>query len=103
MNNRETATLNLLKDCNGFNTSAHVNRSRGRTVSFLFATLLTCLAGWWLQNIRSAGGLSLPYVRSDIIIVNLLCMFPLALFLSEWVCVELKRRRFQWILFLKTL
>ncbi|QDU10030.1 tetratricopeptide repeat protein [Gimesia aquarii] len=103
MNNRETATLNPLKDYYEFNTSDHVNRSRDRTVSFLFAILLTCLAGWWLQNIHSAGGLSLPYVRSDIIIVSLLCMLPLALLLSEWVCVELKRRRFQLFLLVQSL
>lgn len=103
MNYTETASSNPLQQSNRVNNSDHTNQSRGRTVSSLAAIILTCIAGWWLQNIRGAGGMSLPYVRPDIIIVNLLCMFPLSLLLSEWVFVVLKRRRFQLFLVVQSL
>lgn len=103
MKNTETASSNPLQQSNRVNNSGHTNQSRGRTVSSLAAIILTCIAGWWLQNIRSAGGMSLPYVRPDIIIVSLLCVLPLALLLSEWVFVVLKRRRFQLFLVVQSL
>jgi tetratricopeptide (TPR) repeat protein len=61
-----------------------------RTVPIVAGLFIASLAGWWVQSVRSAGGLSLPYARADIIIVNFLCMLPLAMIVSEWIQGVLK-------------
>lgn len=68
------------------------SQTPGRIVSFVTAGVLMCGVGWWVQSVRAAGGLSLPYVRPDIIVVIFLCMFPLAMLFAEWMFAVLKRR-----------
>jgi|GEM_PF-3420148 len=98
----------VTKTSNRFQESALVNppdppsQTPRRTISFLTAIGLTCLVGWWVQSVRVKGGLSLPYVRSDIIVVNFLCMLPLSVLLSEWMFGVLKPRRFHVFLILQT-
>ncbi|MCA9016626.1 MAG: hypothetical protein KDA77_14940, partial [Planctomycetaceae bacterium] len=70
------------------------NTGRGwqRLVSLVVAGLLTCVAGWWVQRVRTAGGLSLPYIRPDIIVVSFLCVLPFAMRIAEWMFAVLKQR-----------
>lgn len=66
-------------------------RTASRTVAFVTAGILTSLAGWWVGGVRTEGGLSLPYVRPDLIVVCFLCMSPLAILLAESMTGILKR------------
>ncbi|QDT41518.1 Tetratricopeptide repeat protein [Gimesia alba] len=66
-------------------------RTASRTVAFVTAGILTSLAGWWVGSVRVEGGLSLPYVRADLIVVSFLCMSPLAILLAESMTGVLKR------------
>jgi len=66
-----------------------------RTVPIVAGLFMASLSGWWVQTVRNAGGLSLPYVRADIVIVNFLCMLPLAIVISEWMLGTLKYLNFR--------
>lgn len=64
-----------------------------RMVSGLIALILASLAGWWVASIRANGGLLLPYVRPDILVVSFLCMIPLAMLFVESLCLITRPRR----------
>ena len=62
-----------------------------RMLALVTAGILTSLAGWWTGSVRAAGGMSVPYVRPDIIVVSFLCMVPLAILFAESMTGILKR------------
>lgn len=97
-----TKTSNRFQGSELVNPPDHPSQTPRRTISLLTAMGLTCLVGWWVQSVRAKGGLSLPYVRPDIIIINFLCMLPLSVLVSEWIFGVLKPRRFRLFLILQT-
>lgn len=57
-----------------------------RSLIILLAIILSCLMGWWVSTVRNTGSLSLPYLRVDIAIVCFVCMLPVAILISDWLC-----------------
>lgn len=108
MNRQEIKAQNQLQADNLEGLPVNGNQISRRTVASLTAGILTIVVGWWVQNVRAEGGLSLPYVRPDMIVVSFLCMLPLAMLFSDSIFVELKRRNHilliavQFVLFLGT-
>lgn len=88
MNPRQIESPN--QNTNSTSDLVKFNSVPDRTVPIVAGLFIASLAGWWVQSIRNAGGLSLPYARADIIIVNFLCMLPLAIVVSEWIQGRLK-------------
>lgn len=88
MNARQSKSQNLNE--NSTSDLIKYNSVPDRTVPIVAGLFIACLAGWWAQSIRNSGGLSLPYARADITIVNFLCMLPLAIVVTEWMQGVLK-------------
>lgn len=102
MKNRETKSHTRLQESEMRNPPDQPSQTTRRTVSFMTAIGLTCLVGWWVQSVRARGGLTLPYVRPDVIVINFLCMLPLAILVSEWIFRVLKQRSFHLFLILQS-
>ncbi|WP_339735117.1 tetratricopeptide repeat protein [uncultured Gimesia sp.] len=108
MKRQERKSRNQLEADSIESPSENDIQTPARTVSLVTAGVLTCGVAWWIQRVRAEGGLSLPYVRLDIMVVSFLCMLPLAMLLVEAMFAVLKRRnRFifltvQFVLFIGT-
>tara|TARA_R110002111_G_scaffold227346_2_gene288938 strand:- start:69313 stop:70611 length:1299 start_codon:yes stop_codon:yes gene_type:complete len=103
MKKRETENSTRVQDNEIVNPPDQSRTPPRRTLSFVTAIGLTCLVGWWVQSVRASGGLSLPYVRPDVIVINFLCMLPLAILASEWILRVLKQRSFHLCVILQAL